>query len=123
MPHFYFLGGTWTLNGDELRIRLVIPPGKDRILVMQGTIQLVSPKSDIQLAPSTFGIPALEARKARAEVELEDVIYCNGDVWVEDAITKDNRVEVGTFSLMKINTHSDPGKFTITIPRPIRNQD
>ena len=119
----FFLGGTWRLNGDDLRIRLIIPPGKERILVMQGTIELVSPQSDIQLAPSTFGIPALEARKARAAVEMEDIIYCNGEVWVEDAVTKENRVDVGTFSLMKMNTFSEPGKFTITIPQPIRNQD
>ena len=92
---------------------------------MQGQIELVSAKSDIQLAPSTFGIPALEARKAQSEssVDLEDIVHCKGDVWVEDAITKENRVDVGTFSLMKVNTFSDPGQFTITIPQRIRNQD
>ena len=92
---------------------------------MQGTINLVSTKSDLPLASSTFGIPALEARKAQSEsaVDMEDIIHCNGEVWVEDAITKENRVDVGTFSLMKVNTFSDPGKFTITIPQPIRNQD
>ena len=116
-------GGTWRLEGDNLRIRLIIPPGKERILVMQGTLQLISAKSDINLAPSTFGIPDLEARKARSAVEMEDAIYCSGTVWVEDAVTRKNRSDVGTFSLMKINTSSGPRDFTITIPQPIRNQD
>jgi hypothetical protein len=116
-------GGTWRLNDDELRIRLIIPPGKDRILVMQGKLQKVSMESEIQLAPSTFGIPALEERQARSSAELEDVFYCNGDVWVEDAITKKNRSDVGTFSLTKLNTPTDPKEFTITIPQPVRNQD
>jgi hypothetical protein len=116
-------GGTWRLNDDELRIRLTIPPGKDRILVMQGKLQKISMESEVQLAPSTFGIPALEERQARSSAELEDVLYCNGDVWVEDAVTKKNRSDVGSFSLAKLNTPSDPKEFTITIPQPVRNQD
>lgn len=90
---------------------------------MQGKVELVSTKSDIQLASSTFGIPQLEAIKARAAVKMDDVVYCKGDVWVEDAITKKNRSDVGAFSLMKLSTSADPGDFTITIPQPIRNQD
>ena len=121
-------GGTWRLEEDDcrLRIRLVIPPGKEHILVMQGQMELIAGKPNIALASSTFGIPQLEARKARAaetEPPLEDILYCKGEVWVEDAVTKKNRCDVGTFSLMKLNTSADPKDFTITIPQPIRNQD
>jgi aryl-alcohol dehydrogenase-like predicted oxidoreductase len=100
-----------------LRIRLVIPPEKERILVMYGQIQLVSGKLDIPLASSTFGIPQLESRKARGEYQMEDMIYCKGDVWVEDAITKKNRCDVGTFSFTKLNTSTDSRDFTITVPQ------
>lgn len=116
-------GGTWRLKDDDLRIRLIIPPGKERILVMQGKVELVSAKSNFQLASNTFGIPELEARQARSATELDDVIYCKGEVWVEDAVTKLNRWDVGSFSLMKLDTPSDQKEFTITIPQPIRNQD
>ena len=116
-------GGAWRLEGDDLRIRLIIPPGKERILVMQGKVELVSTKTNIQLASNTFGIPKLEARQARSAAEMEDVIYCKGEVWVEDAITKMNRSEVGSFSLMKLSTPSDPKEFSITVPQPTRNQD
>ena len=116
-------GGTWRLAGNDLRIRLIIPPGKERILVMQGNVELVSTKTNIQLASNTFGIPELEARQARSTAEMEDVIHCRGEVWVEDAITKKNRSDVGSFSLMKLSTPSDPKEFSITVPQPTRNQD
>jgi hypothetical protein len=79
--------------------------------------------SDLPLAPSTFGIPELEARKARSTADIEDLLYCSGNVYIEDAITGQNRDEIGSFSLMKLQTPTDPSKYTITIPKPVRNQD
>jgi hypothetical protein len=128
-------GGTWRLlvakeddGGDgsaTLRVRLVIPPLKERILVMQGKLEKVSVSStDLPMASSTFGIPFLEERRAMASTnELDDLLYCSGDVWIEDSTTGLNRDDIGNFSLMKLNVPSDPSEFTITIPRPVRNQD
>ena len=121
-------GGTWRLTGDtadtaRMRIRLVIPPKKERILVMEGKLERVSMSSDLQMAKATFGIPALEERAARAATDMEDILYCGGMVSIEDAVTGRNRKEIGKFSLMKLNTSTDPSQFTITIPRPVRNQD
>jgi hypothetical protein len=119
-------GGTWDLSGTAddatLRIRLVIPPKKERALVMQGRLQCASMTKDFSLTRGTFRIPELEERAARAETVQEDLLYCSGNVWIEDVVGS-NRDEIGTFSLMKLNTSTDPSEFTITIPRPVRNQD
>ena len=43
-------------------------------------------------------------------------------VYMEDAVTK-NKEEIGTFSLMKLQGPLEKGQYTITIPKPVRNQD
>ncbi|KAL7568697.1 hypothetical protein ACA910_021692 [Epithemia clementina (nom. ined.)] len=124
-------GGTWrfwdkTSDGQaSLVIRLVIPPKKERILVMEGRLENISYSSnEFSLASSSFRIPQVEERKAKsAAADIEDMIYCNGDVWIEDAVTKANRQEIGIFSIAKINTPRNPDSYTITVPRPTRNQD
>ena len=121
-------GGTWRMTGEtresaRLRIRLVIPPKKERILVMEGPLEKLSMSSDLPLASSTFGIPLLEERAARSSTDIEDLLICNGNVWIEDALTKKNKNDIGKFSLMKLNVPTDPSQFTITIPKPIRHQD
>ena len=157
-------GGTWKFfeaqrirkagdNEDEeverqtrLRVRLVVPPKKDRILCMEGHAQLVSASvigaksidASSMIAPGTFGIPQAEevkkkADQARAEklgsgVSLgdnegrEDVLRCSGEVWIEDARTGDNRKKLGRF-VMEKERISDPSKLVYTIPRPTRIQD
>jgi hypothetical protein len=121
-------GGTWRVTGDtwdsaELRIRLVIPPTKNRILVMEGKLKKVSLTSDLPMASSTFGIPQLEEKAAQAAEEVEDLLFCGGSVWIEDAVTGNNREEIGKFSLQKLHTPTDPTQYTITVPKPVRNQD
>ena len=125
-------GGTWRLmeaGGEEdprLLIRLVIPPKKERVLVMEGGLQRTSLSSqDFSFAGSSFRIPQVEKRKelASSSALLEDLVHCTGNVWIEDAITKANKQDIGTFSLVKINTPRNPDSYTITVPRPVRNQD
>ena len=121
-------GGTWrffegsTLQDASMLIRLVIPPKKERVLVMEGRLERSS-LGDLPLAGSSFGIPQVEERKAKSATEMEDLVYCIGNVWIEDAVTKANRREIGTFTLMKINVSRTPDSYTITVPRPVRNQD
>lgn len=123
-------GGTWKMlnstsddEGTKLRIRLVIPPKKERILVMEGEVTRFMSATDMPLSKSTFGIPELEAAAQKMEDSMEDLMHCGGQVWIQDAVTGKNREEIGTFSLMKIQSPLEPGKYTITIPRPVRNQD
>ena len=85
-------GGTWTVKPKEdgeahVRIRLVIPPTKERILVMEGTAiqrSMISLKDLPPMASSTFGIPELEDKAIKASkddtVLDEEKIYCSGKV-------------------------------------------
>lgn len=78
-------GGTWKFiedNGDvKLRIRLVIPPKKERILEMVGIVNRISMNSDIPMASKAFGIPHLEAMAKEAnKSNEEDMMHCGGDV-------------------------------------------
>jgi len=122
-------GGTWKMlewsddDATKLRIRLVIPPKKERILVMEGEVTRFMSGAEMPLSKSTFGIPELEAAAQKKDDDMEDLMHCGGPVWIEDAVTGKNREEIGTFSLMKLQAPMEPGKYTITIPRPVRSQD
>jgi hypothetical protein len=43
------------------------------------------------MASSTFGIPQLEEKAAQAAEETEDLLFCGGSVWIEDAVTGKDR--------------------------------
>eukprot|EP00980_Cylindrotheca_fusiformis_P030418 scaffold24796_cov211-Cylindrotheca_fusiformis.AAC.1 len=122
-------GGTWKFfheeNGDvRLRIRLVIPPQKDRILVMEGIVNRMTFNSEVPMTSKAFGIPHLEEKLKSASKNPEgDILQCGGEVFVEDAVTKKNRENIGSFSLMKLKGPLAKGDYTITIPKPTRNQD
>ena len=78
-------GGTWKMivedNGDvRLRIRLVVPPKKERILVMEGLVDRFSGSSDIPMAAKAFGIPHLEAMAKEANKGMQDLMQCGGEV-------------------------------------------
>lgn len=117
-------GGTWALDapqtgGDgELRIRLLLPPKKERILVMQGVI---TRPSEVPLASKTFGIPVVENKAKEAKALEQETIDCYGSVWIEDALTMKNRNDIGEFSMTKISDLLDPNQFTVTIPKNVRS--
>lgn len=80
-------GGTWKFVEDKesgevkLRIRLVIPPTKQRILEMEGTVRRISMKNDIPMASRAFGVPELEERMKKAsEGDMDDILQCDGEV-------------------------------------------
>jgi hypothetical protein len=118
-------GGTWKMlpqeNGDViLKIRLVIPPEKNRILVMEGRVNRVGGGMDIPMARRTFGIPEVEERAKKANEDQPILMSCSGEVHIEDAITKKNRERIGEFTLMKLRGLMDSSQYTITVPKPIR---
>jgi hypothetical protein len=90
---------------------------------MEGEVTRFMSATDMPLSKSTFGIPELESAAQKMEDNMEDLMHCGGQVWIQDAVTGKNSEEIGTFSLMKIQSPLEPGKYTITIPRPVRNQD
>jgi hypothetical protein len=116
-------GGTWKLIEEDdgrvrLRIRLVMPPKKDRILVMDGYVVKGSASIDTSASLLTSAIIGA------TENDMEDTsLKCRGDVWLEDAVTKKNRKDIGTFFIKKLETSRDPRDYTITIPNPVRSQD
>jgi hypothetical protein len=78
-------GGTWKMIVDEdgdvrLRIRLVIPPKKERILVMEGVVNRMNMSTDIPMASKAFGIPHLEAMAKEANEGMLDLMHCGGEV-------------------------------------------
>jgi hypothetical protein len=89
-------GGTWTMLLDDddddnnnysnknarLRIRLVIPPKKERILILEGQVSRMDTSSSMPMTSKAFGIPELEARAKLNMKGLEDMIYCAGEVSV-----------------------------------------
>jgi len=121
-------GGTWKTivqeNGDVvLRIRLVVPPEKSRIVVMEGLVERGSPLG-IKTASRNFGIAQLEEKEKEANKMKEDILTCSGEAYIEDAITKKNKVGANFFSLTKVLASArDPSEYTITIPKTIRRLD
>jgi hypothetical protein len=117
-------GGTWKIIEEEdgevqLRIRLVIPPKRERVIEMIGSVNRISLSNQLPMASKAFGIPHLEALAKMPSSDLEDFMICGGDVYVEDCVTKKNRERIGEFSLTKIQGPKSRGEYTITIPKPI----
>jgi hypothetical protein len=117
-------GGTWKIlegENDEirLRIRLVIPPKKERVIEMIGIVNRISMKSQVPMRSKAFGIPHLEEMaKLSSTSDMDDLMVCGGEVFIEDAVTKKNRESIGDFSLNKLQGPKKPGEYTITIPKP-----
>lgn len=120
-------GGTWKMlpqeNGDVLlRIRLIIPPEKKRILVMEGLVKRGS-QLGMNMASRTFGIPQVEEKANAANKDEEMKMMCSGEAYIEDAVTKKNRIRAENFYLEKLQGGRDPDSYTITIPKTIRRLD
>jgi hypothetical protein len=79
-------GGTWRMmidnDGDvKLRIRLVIPPKKERVIEMIGIIERLSVDPGIPMASKAFGVPHLEAMAQEANTnDMVDMMHCSGEV-------------------------------------------
>ena len=102
---------------------MVIPPQKERVLEMVGAINRLGVNSDYPMASKAFGIPFLEEKAQAATKGGEALMYCGGEVTIEDAVTKQNKERIGSFSLMKLQGPKGRGDYTITIPKPMTGQD
>jgi hypothetical protein len=135
-------GGTWrsfqaVWNGDDvenvslddteqtrLRIRLVVPPKKETILVMEGEIRRTTYSSLLnqnireikQL--STFSIPQVESAQSINTNQPDEslTIYCSGEMWLEAAFPKTGqRKKLGSFTLVKM-VDPNPTQIRYSIP-------
>lgn len=140
-------GGTWKFfqaqwigpsdEGSEaplktrLRIRLLIPPLKEKVLVLEGevtsgflvTVESISQENMKELRKSAFEsfVDMKEDRK-----EENKVLQCTGEMWCEDATGVGNReerkrIKLGRFHLIK-ETYQ-PKNYKYSIPSPQRYQD
>lgn len=120
----------------RLQVRLVIPPSKDRVLVMEGevkrggiaSVESISKENARELfSSSSFGINNVDSGKARdslPEKEEDMFVFVSGEAWVENlnAEEKRSRTKLGRFSLLKRKDY-DPGQYQYSIPAPTRFQD
>ncbi|KAL7531679.1 hypothetical protein ACHAXR_004170 [Thalassiosira sp. AJA248-18] len=116
----------------RLRIRLLVPPGKDRALVMEGEVtRLVMPGAgDATSSPSDGWMMAsggmldgmlqnLDDVEAKPGADGEGLLYCGGEAWMEDVDGGGNRRKVGPFSLHKLPKIDRKNLiYTVDIARP-----
>eukprot|EP00557_Chaetoceros_sp_GSL56_P006296 CAMPEP_0176500174 /NCGR_PEP_ID=MMETSP0200_2-20121128/13372_1 /TAXON_ID=947934 /ORGANISM="Chaetoceros sp., Strain GSL56" /LENGTH=735 /DNA_ID=CAMNT_0017898747 /DNA_START=327 /DNA_END=2534 /DNA_ORIENTATION=- len=120
----------------RLRIRLVIPPSKTKVLVMEGEVK--------RGGKNTFSVESVSRENARelfssssfrmnriADDGLlskndddESYLYVSGEAWVEDVHDSDKqkRSKLGRFAMVK-NQNRRPDQYSYTIPPPTRYQD
>jgi len=136
----------------RLKVRLVIPPKKDRVLVMEGEVKrgpISTPSGtseanlrDMRSRTSSFSTmagnkgegglgdggetttPPTAGGGGGGDGEEETVLHCSGEVWVEDATGQGNknRSYLGKFSLLKLKERN-PNEYVYTIPAPRKIQD
>lgn len=117
----------------RLRVRLLIPPSKDKVLVMEGEIK----RGDITSAESvsrdnvnelrsgsSFGINKMtinnSVTKSNAYNNDKDILFVTGEAWVEDVSPNGNRSKLGRFSMVKKRMAE---KYTYSVLPPQRYQD
>jgi hypothetical protein len=119
----------------RLRIRLLVPPEKDRALVMEGEVtRLIMPgtvedvsSSDQEWTMASGGVldgmlQSIEDMQPQAETKNgEGLLYCSGEVWMEDAEGGTKRKKVGTFALMKLKSVDRKNLiYTVDVSRSLR---
>ncbi|KAL7432735.1 hypothetical protein ACHAXH_001852, partial [Discostella pseudostelligera] len=102
----------------RLRIRLLVPPEKERALIMEGEVtRLLMPGTAEASSSAQDGwimssgglldgmLQNIEDVQSRSETKSgEGLLYCSGEAWMEDADGGTNRRKVGPFALMKLKT-------------------
>lgn len=115
----------------RLQLRLLVPPEKDRALVMEGEVtRLVMPGAGDASSSSSEGWKMASGGMLDGMLETldlqsqqgtkgEGLMCCAGEAWMEDIDGGANRRKLGPFSLMKLKT-IDRSKliYTVDVTRP-----
>jgi hypothetical protein len=122
----------------RLRIRLLVPPKKERALVMEGEVtRLVVPgsldavsSSSERLIMTNSGLvdgilQNVDGEQSRPEAKNGEVLlYCAGEAWMEDVEDGANRRKIGPFALMKLKAVKRENLiYTVDVSRPIARED
>jgi hypothetical protein len=121
----------------RLRVRLVIPPSKTKVLVMEGEVkrggrgafsaESVSKDNARELfSSSSFRMNRIAGDEGFLSTgEDESFLFVSGEAWVEDAQEGEKqkrRSKLGRFAMVK-KTDRRPDQYSYTIPPPTRYQD
>lgn len=122
----------------RIRIRLLVPPEKDRALVMEGEVTRLSISGVGDAAsPSSEGwmmasggmldgmLENIDDAQSQSEAESgEGLLYCGGEAWMEDVEGGENRRKLGPFSLMKLETMKRENLiYTVDIAKPTAEEE
>lgn len=116
----------------RLRIRLLVPPEKERVMVLEGEVTRLPGTGDPAASPSPDGwtrtsggvvdsvLQDMDDVKSQSAVAKGDsVLYCGGEAWMEDAEGGGNRRRLGPFSLMKLKTIERKNLiYTVDVSKP-----
>ncbi len=115
----------------RLRIRLLIPPLKQKVLVMEGEVnprgtfvsaESISQDNINELRKFSFQPLIGKEKEEGSTTEQDSVLLCSGEMWTEDARgERKNRSKLGKFTLTKQTDYTQ--KFKYSIPSPQRYQD
>ena len=134
-------GGSWKmfqavrkLDDDEqidqsvvtqtrLRIKLLVPPEKEQMLVMEGEVTRVGFGGKVPTSLSAFsgtggmldGMSLLKDDEMSDSNTGEQVLYCGGEAWIENVDGSGKRRKLGPFSLTKQKT-VDRSQLIYTVP-------
>lgn len=107
----------------RLRLSLLVPPSKERTLVMEGEVnKLDMPKESVNQWSRTSFDGILEdlstnesdRNQSSGNDQQEGLLYCSGEAWMEDTDGGGNRRKLGPFSLMKLK-QIDRSKLIYTV--------
>ncbi len=121
----------------RLRVRLLIPPTKNTVLVMEGEVKRgsITSAEDISrenakelFSSSSFGLnnvnPVIDSKASTKNENDDEFMYVTGEAWVEEKSGAERRrKKLGRFSLMKATTDRNQGQYKYSIPAPTRYQD
>jgi hypothetical protein len=114
------------ITQTRLRIKLLVPPEKERMLVMEGEVTRVgfagkAPTSSSAFAGTGGMLEGMSTAKLLKDDETPDtpdgeqVLYCGGEAWMENVDGSGKRRKLGPFSLTKQKT-VDRSKLIYTVP-------
>lgn len=114
------------ITQTRLRIKLLVPPQKNQIIVMEGEVTRVSFGGKTPTSLSAFSgtggmLDGMSTAKLLEDDEMADsntgeqVLYCGGEAWMENVDGSGRRRKLGPFSLTKQKT-VDRNQLIYTVP-------
>jgi len=118
-------GGSWQLleegNKTLIEIRLFLPRKKEFTMVWRGEVYKGLPgaaerANDFRnILETTYLRTTPQDINSQNYEETEEIIKCEGEIWMEDTATQQDREELGSFLMIKAASLGDPDDFVYFI--------